>query len=118
MCAAKKRRVLLLDGLELRYAVITVFRLEQRQAVVQTLADRTGIQIQRLAELGHGFLLRCGIFVEGFAQIAVLPQQVLVRRLMRALESGNRRNHPQGQQSFSDTTAALLFVRYPGLHQW
>ena len=63
-----------LDLFEQLQAVGIVGRPQQRQPVIEFLADGTRLKIQRLLELSHAFVLRGGVFIKGFAEIAILPQ--------------------------------------------
>ena len=52
---------------------------EKREGVVQLLGDGVGGEVERLLELGDGFGVGGGIFVEGFAEIAVSLEGVFGR---------------------------------------
>src|SRR5262249_49095774 len=91
-------RILLLRALELGDAVFRLRRAQERKPVVHALAHRVRRQVQRLLELVDRELLGRRVLVEGFAEIAVMPE--LVARLA---ERRRRRTPPEAQRRCPET---------------
>ena len=66
--------VLLLGFEQLSHAVLGLAGAQQGDAIVHPLTRGIGRHIERFLEFNDGFLLRCGVLVEGFAEIAMAPK--------------------------------------------
>jgi len=74
-------RILLLRAFEFRQAALELARANQGQAVVDAFGRRIRRQRQRALELAHRLVLRGRVLVERLAQIAMVPDPLLHRRL-------------------------------------
>ena len=59
-------------------AVLGLAGAQQGDAIIHPLARGIGRHIERLLELDDGFLLRGGVLVEGLAEVAVAPEEILL----------------------------------------
>ena len=71
-------RVLLLGLEQFRDSFLGLAGTQKGDAVIHPLTRGIGRHVERLLELDDGFLLRSGVLVEGFTEVAVAPEKILL----------------------------------------
>ena len=91
----RDRGILLLRAQQLCDTVGRFAGTDQSEPVIDSLARRRRRQVERFLEFVHRLLMRGGVFVERFAEIAMVPERVagLTRyRSARRPDGQNPRN--------------------------